>query len=296
MNGAVNVSVVIPAYESHEVLPGCLAALERQTVRPSEVVVVDSSPDPAPTRRVIGSRPGLRLVGSPRRLLPHAARNLGVERTSGSLIVFTDPDCRPQTDWLERLLESRDAGHELIAGAVESGGGGVFDRGVHLCKFTVWIQGPEGERDDAASANLACSRRVWEHVGPLPGEFWAGDTALCWRARAAGFPVRFQPAAVVEHVHEQAGWSFLRERAVRGADYARLRAISDRWSRARAGAHALGAPLVPFVLLARSLRRSAAAGRLREALPTVPVQLAGFAAWSAGEATQHLRLLVRGHP
>ena len=40
------VSVIIPAYNSHDTLAGCLEALSRQTFQDFETLVVDSGPDP----------------------------------------------------------------------------------------------------------------------------------------------------------------------------------------------------------------------------------------------------------
>ena len=72
-----------------------------------------------------------------------------------------------------------------------------------------------------------------------------------------------------------------------------MRAERGDWSRLRAAVHALGAPLVSSVLIARSLNASRQAGRIGWALPTIPLQMAGFTAWAVGEAQAHAGRALR---
>src|SRR5204862_2317327 len=106
------VTVVIPAYRSAATVGGTLEALRRQRFRDFETVVVDSSPDDA-TAGVVSRFGEVRLVRRRERLLPHAARNRGLGEARGAIVAFTDPDCQPAPDWLERLAAARDRGPTL---------------------------------------------------------------------------------------------------------------------------------------------------------------------------------------
>ena len=280
------VSVVIPAYHSEATIAHTLEALRRQTYRNFETIVVDSSSDEK-TAQVVRERfPEVTLHRSQQRLLPHAARNAGVELAGGDLLVFTDPDCVAAPVWLELLASVSERGHTVVGGAIELEGGGWPERGIHLSKFALWVpDAPRGSRPDLATANVLWTRSAWERFGPFPGEIWCGDTEISWRARRAGVELYFEPAAVVRHAHTTGLRAFFRERRIRGEDFARMRARVERWSRLGAGVHLLAAPLVPFLLLGRSLR---SAGGIR-ALETVPVQLLGFLGWSLGEAAAFAR-------
>jgi glycosyltransferase involved in cell wall biosynthesis len=117
------VSVIIPAYDSHETIVGCLAALAGQTFRDFETIVVDSGPDETTARLVAASFPWVRFERSPHRLLPHAARNRGIEMAQADLLVFTDPDIYARPAWLERLV----AAH-VLTGAVIAGEAAAYVR------------------------------------------------------------------------------------------------------------------------------------------------------------------------
>ena len=283
-------SVIIPAYESQGTIANTLRALRAQEFVEFETVVVDSSPGDATEILVDAEFPEITYERSPRRLIPHEARNRGVELARGELLVFTDPDCVPHPDWLGNLVRVHDGGHPVVAGAIEDAGSRWFGRGVHLTKFSPWIGGgTPGPRADLATANLLWSRSAWERFGPFPTDRWCGDTELCWRARESGVELRFEPAAVVDHEHEVDLAGFIRERRARGEDFGGMRASHDRWSRLTAAARVATSPLVPLVLLVRGLANAARAGRLREGLATAPLQLVGYAAWALGEVRAYLR-------
>ncbi|HEV2784812.1 MAG TPA: glycosyltransferase, partial [Solirubrobacteraceae bacterium] len=91
-------SVVIPATDAPATLPRCLAALAR-SAEPHEVVVVED--------------PGL---GG-----PAAARNAGVARAQGDVVVFVDADVEVHPDALRRLRAAldADAGLDAVFGAYD---------------------------------------------------------------------------------------------------------------------------------------------------------------------------------
>ena len=95
-----SVSIIIPAYRSEATVAATLESLRRQTWRDFEVVLVDSSPGDETERIVTRQYPEVNYRHAGRRLLPHAARNEGVARSRGSVLIFTDPDIRAEPDWV----------------------------------------------------------------------------------------------------------------------------------------------------------------------------------------------------
>lgn len=97
-------SVIVPAYQAGDAIDRCLEALEHQTVpRESyEIVVVDDGSRDETADRV-RSHDGVRLL-SQAHAGPACARNLGAKHARGDLLLFTDCDCEPMQDWIERMV------------------------------------------------------------------------------------------------------------------------------------------------------------------------------------------------
>jgi glycosyltransferase involved in cell wall biosynthesis len=113
------VSVIIPVFHDEMALRLCLRALERQTYPKEhyEVVVVNNDPTNAldlETLSLICRVVEEAVVGS------YAARNKGIAVSRGEILAFTDADCVPAEDWIERgvaqVQQHPDAG--LVAGKV----------------------------------------------------------------------------------------------------------------------------------------------------------------------------------
>ncbi len=115
----VDVSVVIPTRNRPESLLKCLAALNAQTARDFEVIVIDDASDaPASTVVESASLPNLNLqcLRNERRMGPAYSRNRGVHAAQGRYIAFVDDDVRVVPSWLHEHLEARrDAEDSLIS-------------------------------------------------------------------------------------------------------------------------------------------------------------------------------------
>jgi GT2 family glycosyltransferase len=294
MTPSRRVSVVIPAYHSHQGIASCLDSLRAQTFRDFEVLVVNSSPEEK-TAAVLAHYPEVRFEQSPSRLLPHAARNRGAARASGQILVFTDPDCVTPPAWLGALVAGVDAGHQAVGGSMDLAGRGWFPTGIHLCKFSWALPGtPAGPRAILPTANCAYSRKLWDEIGPFDGSRFSADAILSWKAARAGYPPRFEPKAVVYHTHE-GGWRALwRERVSRGCDFAEARMQHEEWTSWRAAAYLVGTPLLLFLLVGRAAIDSLRSGWLVRFLATLPVQIAGQLGWLLGEARAYCERLGGG--
>ena len=117
------VSVIIPVFNQLECLQYCLKALDDQTYPKEyyEIVVVDNDSDDSNVFKEVvecftqASLAHEGLTGS------YAARNKGIALANGEIIAFTDADCIPAADWIEKgvnqLLSVSNCG--LVAGKIE---------------------------------------------------------------------------------------------------------------------------------------------------------------------------------
>jgi glycosyltransferase involved in cell wall biosynthesis len=100
----IRISVVVPAYNAEATIDLCLQALARQTMlqeRYEVIVVDDGSTDDTCAR--VRAHPAVRLLVQSH-AGPAAARNLGVQHARGEIVLFTDADCEPAVDWIERMV------------------------------------------------------------------------------------------------------------------------------------------------------------------------------------------------
>jgi len=103
------ISVVVPTYRRPMLLARCLDALLAQILPSSdfEIIVVSDGPD-IETKRVVEQfvqrrSHAIRYYALGGRRGPAAARNVGWQNAKGELIAFTDDDCIPDRDWLQKF-------------------------------------------------------------------------------------------------------------------------------------------------------------------------------------------------
>lgn len=200
------VSVIIPAFNNLEGLRRCLAPLEAQTYDPEryEILVVDNG-SRDDVRSVVGAFQRIRLLqedqpGS------YAARNLGIVAAHGDILAFTDSDCVPTREWIEKGVENlmRAPSCGFVAGRVEL----VFRDPARptpseLYDFIVMNFHQDrnvAERRFGATANLFAFKHVFAAVGPFDGKLLsAGDLEWGRRVFDRGYPQIYASDVCVAH-------------------------------------------------------------------------------------------------
>ncbi|WP_289019458.1 glycosyltransferase family 2 protein [uncultured Ornithinimicrobium sp.] len=208
-------SVVIPTYNRVDYIATCLDHVQRQTVPPVEVIVVDASPDDA-TQRVVEGYPAVTYIRSPHgRGTTATSRSIGLERSTGQVVVYLDDDAYPAPSWLAELLRrygpSDVAGvggrtdngrpHEELEGLDKIGK--LLPNGQLTGNFAARSAG-DVEVDHLLGANMSMRRDVIEELGGIrdfyPGTCLREESDIALRARAAGYRLIYTPEAVVRHV------------------------------------------------------------------------------------------------
>jgi len=302
--GPQDVTVVIPVRDRHGELARCLAGLARA---PRVIVVDDASRDPAAIAR-IAAEAGARVLRRPVNGGPGAARNTGLAAADTPLVAFLDSDCVPSPGWLDVLLPyfadpavgaaaPRIVPHERGRTwlARYEGASSTLDMGAHASIVRPGSRVPYVPgaalvvRKAAAGTGFAEDMRVGE------------DVDFVWRLAAAGWTVRYEPAAAMPHQHRvRLGAWFARRK-----DYGTSAAVLElrhpgavrplylsgwtalAWLAAAAGWPAAGAALTGtgIALLARRLARLTGEDWPRPAARTawqLATRLAGGGTLAAG--------------
>ncbi len=96
------ISVIIPSYNEEANIARCLLSLQKQTVPRDEyeIIVVDGNSKDQ-TREIAEKYADLVFIQTSNKV--GGARNDGVLRSRGDIIVTTDADCVLPEDWLENI-------------------------------------------------------------------------------------------------------------------------------------------------------------------------------------------------
>jgi glycosyltransferase involved in cell wall biosynthesis len=106
------------------------------------------------------------------------ARNEGIGLTTAPIIAFTDDDCRPAADWIDRLLAVfRDPTVAVVCGRVSAPAGSAavgyaaeFEPGRRHHRGRI----PPPGRDWGLSANIALRRSLLDRIAPFDPYLGAG--------------------------------------------------------------------------------------------------------------------------
>lgn len=249
MTAAPSVSVVVACYERPEGLAALVDALAAQTFTDFELVAVDQVADGRVGDLVdsapFAARCTTEVPAGPRRRdgrppsNASRARNTGLVASAAPIVAFTDDDCVPEPDWLERITQPLRRDRRAIA---VTGPNRVL-RGTDATPAEERFAGrrrPHLFVGQGGSSNLAVRREDFlavggfdTTIGPGTASFGAEDQHLIWRLliraeETGGYVVGRRDAAVTDRVPEGRR-AKLRQRWVYWSSYARfLRRELDR--------------------------------------------------------------------
>jgi glycosyltransferase involved in cell wall biosynthesis len=218
----MKVSVVICTRNRGNSIIHCLASIDaaarKASLADAEIVVVDNASDddtPSAVRSwAISSFIPVRLEYEPRAGIT-IAKNRGLRRAGGDILVLTDDDCRLREDYFLELLRLDAANPELAlrGGRVELGDSADLPltiktdadrRQWHLSNNSARY---ENLANCFPGCNLFMRRAVYERLGPFDERFGVGslpaseDADYIFRAYTNGIKIEYIPDIVLFHHH-----------------------------------------------------------------------------------------------
>jgi lipopolysaccharide/colanic/teichoic acid biosynthesis glycosyltransferase/GT2 family glycosyltransferase len=202
------VSVIVPAFNAAATLDSCLTALLDQTAPRSsyEIIVVDDGSLDATADVARRHCPqGVRLVRQQNQGAA-GARNTGVAHAQGNLLLFTDADCAPQPDWIERMVAAfQDPETVGAKGTYLTRQDRLVARFVQIEYEDRYDRMRHQERIDFIDTYSAGYRReVFVRNGGFDVSVrYVEDQEFSFRLAEKGYKLVFVPAAQVSHQHDQ---------------------------------------------------------------------------------------------
>ena len=199
---APRISVISPFRDARPSLPALVTALRSQTISSDQFEVIwidDASRDGGGLWLQGQLSPGWRLITFSEPRGAYAARNNGVQVATSDNLAFTDADCRPHPDWLERGLIALTDGPRA-AGRIETKLSAAPSLAEIVDAGRFFRQRHYVQEGFAAAANLFVRRTVFAGVGGFAEDLKSGgDQEFGWRCSKAGIPIHFAERAVVDH-------------------------------------------------------------------------------------------------
>jgi len=183
-------SVIILSFNRREELRETLETVLETTYRPLEVIVVDNASSDDSVAMVLREFPSVRILPLEQNI-GIAGYNIGVEHSSGDVVVLLDDDSAIETDALEsvcaRLENSPDVG--CVAFRISLRGGQVV-----TCTWGEEVPSFWG-------CGAAIRRSVWDATGGYDEDFflYLNEIDLAIRIWAQGFRVVYAPECHAVH-------------------------------------------------------------------------------------------------
>jgi GT2 family glycosyltransferase len=201
-------AIVIPTRDRPSYLEVTLASIAPQAQEQGVPVLVVDDAGASQRVRDIAERHGACYRPHPRPLGLNAARNTGIEHSTGELVVFVDDDVEAQRGWLRSLLHAaaRRPDVMLFAGPIVARLEGRPPRscGRERPPITSLDLGAEDVESDvfAWGANMTIRRRAFDLVGRFDPDMSGGGDEQEWQERllAAGHgPILYVARAGIVH-------------------------------------------------------------------------------------------------
>lgn len=194
-------SVIVPVYNEKDNINRLIYSLLNLKFDDGEheLIIVDNNSSDE-TLSVLLQYEGKIKAASENKQGSYAARNRGINKSSGAYLCFTDGDCAVDENWLLKAQETIERGDpDLIAGKVintepKKNLYAIYD---DLCFLK---QDQMVKRKSAATANLIVSREVFEVAGMFDAEMMTGgDKEFTKRAVNQGFKLVYNDQVIVYH-------------------------------------------------------------------------------------------------
>ncbi len=213
-------SVIVPTYRRPDQLKECLCVLAEMDYPYDrfEVIIVDDGGGVSiePAIACVKEKGITISVVAQKNAGPATARNTGAVQAKGEFLAFTDDDCQPATDWLQKLASRFVViDDHLIGGPSNTLQNNLYSRASQLITDAVYSYYNNSSRPHFfASNNMAIRTKLFTHIGGFDTTFplaASEDREFCDRWLRHGYEMTYAPEVVVVHAHQLTFLSYCRQ-------------------------------------------------------------------------------------
>jgi len=207
------VSIIIPNLNGYELLKKYLSfVVEVKGV--DEMIVVDDHSTDDSISFIEKNFPLVKTVKKEKQEGFASAVNTGVGYAKGDIVVLLNTDVKPEKNCIMIGLPYFDDKNVFAVGFLDRSHEKekIIERGRGIAKWTkgfyIHAKGSIDANDTAwvSGGSGMFRKEVWMKLGgmdTLYNPFYWEDIDLSYRARKAGYTLRFSPTSIVDHYHEQ---------------------------------------------------------------------------------------------
>lgn len=274
-------SIVVAAWNSPELLSACLSSLEAQVSDLStEVIVVSNYDCPLQLKQRF---PFARFDRECDTAIVPKLRTQGVLRSAGQIVAILEDHCTVGDGWCAEIIRSHELPYSIVGGSVEnSSDQRALDWAVYFYDYGRFML-PDTPRVVASlsGANVSYKRQALERVSPLYKDGFYEEVVHDELLRL-GYSLYLAPAAVVHH-NKEYSLPFALTQAFHHARTYGAKRISGAVPAKRL-MYMIGSLILPLMLPLRTSARVVRKGRHLKALArSLPYLILLLAGWSCGE-------------
>ena len=288
---SVNISIIIPSYNSRNTIEACLDSIKRQIISErAEVILVDSSTDG--TEEIVRKKfPFVKLFHFSERKYCGDARNIGVATSCGNIIAFLDADCIASDQWLANLRVAHQLPFPAISGVMD-----IFQNGsnvnwaYYFCEFYQWMPGSNYNWLEYAPGGITSYKKwIFRKYGFFIEGRYGSDLDFHWKMAKDRNLLKFFPSIIVSHLYEKNHKEFLSHILFHGKSFSEIRRISRKISVFRRLFYIIGTPIIPLKMFFNVLTACYRTRTyLKQFLKVFPLVIIGFIFWSIGDVIGNL--------
>jgi len=225
------ISVIIPSYNSEKTIGDCIKALQSQSIKNYEVVdkegstayisqkfeiiVVDDGAIDK-TADIVKSFTNVKFFKRQHKG-PASARNFGAKMARGEILLFTDSDCEPDSNWIAEMAEPfKDKSIVGVSGTYRTRQTEIIAR---FAQYEIEERHAKMAKmksiDFIGTFSAGYRKDIFEKFGGFDESFSTSageDPELSFRMAEAGNKMVFAPKAFVYHTHPNTLYKYLRQK------------------------------------------------------------------------------------
>lgn len=279
------ISVIIPAYNAKSTIIKTLTFLHQQDYNDEiEIIVVNSSQDNI--KEIIQSKfPDVNVIQLEKRAFTGDAKNVGLKKARGNIIVFIDSDCIAEKNWLSTIKKLYTQGYKLVGGSIGNmNPGNIVSKAEYFLEL---IQLSPGSRARYVSlistANCFFAREIFDKHGNFPTIRKGVDMLFSYNLIEKKEKILFSPEMKIYHACTTNFLKYLKKQILHG-EYSILARKEAGMPGSFLSNNLIFIPFLPFIRTFFILKHIILldVNLIKDLFQSLPVFLIGTLAWSFG--------------